>query len=79
MLLALTRAVGETMVVVMLCGNIAQTPKSILDPVRTLTANIALEMSYAYGDHRSALFFTGFLLMAIVAVFLLSLEILKNK
>jgi len=79
MLLAFTRAIGETMIVVMLCGNIAQMPKSILEPVRTLTANIALEMSYAYQDHRSSLFFTGLVLMTIVSIALLTLEALKRK
>ena len=40
-----------------------QTPTSVFEPVRTLTANIALEMAYAVGDHRSALFLTGLLLL----------------
>lgn len=64
--LGLTRALGETMVVVMVAGNVARIPLSPLDPVRTLTANIALEMGYAMGDHRSALFVSGALLTAVV-------------
>jgi len=64
--LALTRAMGETMAVVMVAGNIAEVPRSILDPFRTLTANIALEMAYAEGNHRSILFASGALLMAVV-------------
>lgn len=63
-LLALTRALGETMVVLMVCGNIPGIPDSIFSPVRTLTANIALEMSYALEEHQSALFFSGVLLLA---------------
>ena len=60
------RAIGETMAILMVCGNQIQTPKSIFDPVRTLTANIALEMAYALGDHRSALFVSGLLLLAMI-------------
>lgn len=61
------RALGETMAVLMVCGNIVQVPGSLFDPVRTLTANIALEMAYAMDDHRSALFVSGLLLMVVVA------------
>ena len=66
--LATGRALGETMAVVMVCGNVVQVPNSLFDPVRTLTANIALEMGYALADHRAALFFSGLMLMALVAV-----------
>ena len=71
-LLAVGRAVGETMAVVMVCGNVVQTPEGLFDPVRTLTANIALEMAYALDTHRAALFASGLLLLllagALVAV-----------
>ena len=67
-ILATGRALGETMAVVMVCGNVVQVPNSLFDPVRTLTANIALEMGYAMSTHRSALFFSGLILMALVAV-----------
>jgi phosphate transport system permease protein len=60
------RAIGETMAVLMVAGNVVQLPGSVFDPVRTLTANIALEMAYAMGDHRSALFVSGLVLMLIV-------------
>lgn len=60
------RAVGETMAVVMVAGNAVQFPHSPLDPLRTLTANLALEMGYATGDHRAALFATGIVLFLIV-------------
>lgn len=60
------RAVGETMAVVMVAGNAVQLPHSPLDPLRTLTANLALEMGYATGDHRAALFATGIVLFLIV-------------
>ncbi|MEM6457558.1 MAG: phosphate ABC transporter permease subunit PstC, partial [Acidobacteriota bacterium] len=56
------RALGETMVVLMVCGNVVRWPDHPLAPVRTLTANIALEMAYAVDDHRAALFAAGLLL-----------------
>ena len=65
-LLALARAVGETMAVLMVCGNVVQVPDSVFEPVRALTANIALEMSYATSHHRSALFVSGLVLMVMV-------------
>jgi phosphate transport system permease protein len=61
------RAVGETMAILMVCGNVVQTPHSLFDPMRTLTANIALEMAYALGDHRAALFVSGLVLMGMIA------------
>lgn len=64
--LAVGRAVGEVMAVLMVCGNVVQVPDSLFAPVRTLTANIALEMAYALGDHRRALFVTGLLLLLLV-------------
>ncbi len=73
-LLAMVRAVGETMAVLMVCGNVVQTPTGLLEPVRTLTANIALEMGYALGDHRSALFVTGLVLLAMVATLVVLAE-----
>lgn len=65
-LLQTGRAIGETMAILMVAGNVVQTPTSFFDPIRTLTANIALEMAYAVGDHRSALFLSGLLLLTIV-------------
>lgn len=64
------RALGETMAVLMVAGNVVQWPTSLFDPVRTLTANIALEMAYATGDHRVALFASGLLLLLVTAVLL---------
>jgi ABC-type phosphate transport system permease subunit len=62
------RAIGETMAVIMVAGNAAAVPGSILAPVRTLTSNIALEMGYAAGEHRQALFATGVILFIIIMV-----------
>lgn len=67
-LLAVARALGETMAVLMVAGNVVQMPAGLFDPVRVLTANIALEMAYATGDHRAALFVSGLALMLLVAV-----------
>lgn len=61
-LLGTGRALGETMAVVMVTGNVVQVPDSLLAPARTLTANIALEMAYATDVHRSALFVSGLVL-----------------
>ncbi len=67
-LLATGRAIGETMAVLMVMGNLVQVPSSVFDPVRALTANIALEMGYAMDLHRSALFVSGLMLMGMVVV-----------
>ncbi len=68
------RAIGETMAILMVCGNVVQTPSSLFDPIRTLTANIALEMAYALGDHRAALFVSGLVLMAMIIALAIAAE-----
>lgn len=65
-LLGMGRAIGETMAILMVAGNVVQIPGSVFDPVRTLTANIALEMAFALGEHRSALFLSGLVLLSMV-------------
>lgn len=72
------RAIGETMAVLMVCGNVVQVPKSLFDPIRTLTANIALEMAYAVDDHRSALFVSGLVLMVLIGVLVAIAEVLNR-
>jgi phosphate transport system permease protein len=67
-ILGMGRAIGETMAVIMIAGNAAEIPHSVLDPVRTLTSNIALEMGYAAGEHREALFATGVILFIIIMI-----------
>ena len=67
-ILAIGRAIGETMAVLMVCGNVVRIPHSLFDPMRTLTANIALEMAYATEHHRSVLFVSGLLLMGAIAL-----------
>ncbi|GBF33240.1 phosphate transport system permease protein PstC [Desulfocucumis palustris] len=66
--LGMGRALGETMAVILVAGNVAVVPRSILDPVRTLTANIAIEMGYAGGNHYQALFATGIVLFLITVI-----------
>jgi len=65
-ILGIGRAIGETMAVIMVLGNAVAMPASILDPVRTLTTNIGIEMGYAAGDHRQALFATGIVLFVVI-------------
>ena len=67
-ILGMGRAIGETMAVIMVAGNALEFPHSLLDPVRTLTSNIALEMGYASGEHRQALFATGVTLFVIITL-----------
>ena len=67
-ILGVGRAVGETMAVVMVTGNAVQLPHSPLAPLRTLTANLALEMAYAAGDHRAALFATALVLLLAIVI-----------
>ena len=78
-LLGTARALGETMAVLMVCGNVVQNPSHLFDPIRTLTANIALEMAYALGIHRSALFVSGFLLMVLVVLLVGLAEGLRHR
>jgi phosphate ABC transporter permease protein PstC len=67
-ILGMGRAIGETMAVIMVAGNAVKIPHSALDSVRSLTANIALEMSYATGLHREALFATGVILFLVIVI-----------
>ena len=73
------RAIGETMAILMVCGNVVRTPRSLFDPIRTLTANIALEMAYATGDHRSALFVSGLVLLAAILALALCAELVSRR
>lgn len=73
-ILQTVRALGETMAVLMICGNVVQVPRSVFHPIRTLTANIALEMGYADDRHRSMLFAGGLVLLAMVITLVLIAE-----
>lgn len=67
-ILGIGRALGETMAIIMVMGNAPAMPEGILDSARTLTANIAIEMSYASGVHASALYATGVVLLAFIMI-----------
>lgn len=77
--LGLGRAVGETMAVVMVAGNQPVIPESVLDGVRTLTANIVMEMGYAADLHRGALIATGVVLFVFVLLISALLSAVKRK
>lgn len=78
-ILGIGRAIGETMAVVMICGNQAIMPESITSGVRTLTANIVLEMGYASGLHREALIATAVVLFVFILIINLSFMALKRR
>ncbi len=65
--LGMGRAIGETMAVLMVVGNAPVIPESISSPVSTLTSQIALDMSYSSGLHRTALFGMGVVLFIVSA------------
>ena len=77
--LGLGRAIGETMAVIMVAGNQPVIPGSLLDGVRTLTANIALEMGYAAGLHREALVATGVVLFVLILLITLFLNAARKR
>jgi phosphate transport system permease protein len=70
-ILGMSRAIGETMVVLMVAGGAAMVPGSLFDPVRPLPASIAAEMAEApfRGDHYYALFATGIVLFLFTLAF----------
>lgn len=78
-ILGIGRAIGETMAVIMVAGNQARIPTSILKGVRTLTANIVIEMGYATDLHREALIATGAVLFVFILIINLCFNILKNR
>lgn len=78
-ILGVGRALGETMAVMMVVGNQARVPNSILQGVRTLTTNIVMEMGYAADLHREALIATGVVLFVFILVINVCFSILKYK
>ncbi len=77
-ILGVGRAIGETMAVILVVGNRVAFPTSILDPVRPLTANIAMELSYATGLHREALYATGVILLLFIVIINLAANAILN-
>jgi len=80
-ILGMSRAIGETMVVLMVAGGAAMVPASLFDPVRPMPASIAAEMAEApfRGDHYYALFATGIVLFAFTFFFNLVADYVSNK
>lgn len=77
--LGIGRAIGETMAVIMVVGGAAQIPRAFTDMVRTLTANVAMEMSYATGEHREALFATGVVLFVFIIALNIALQSMRSR
>ena len=77
--LGIGRAIGETMAVMMVAGNQARVPNSILQGVRTLTTNIVLEMGYATGLHREALIATAVVLFIFILIINFTIACLNNR
>ena len=78
-ILGIGRAIGETMAVIMVAGNQARLPDSVLKGVRTLTANIVIEMGYATDLHRESLIATGVVLFVFILLINLSFNLVKNR
>jgi phosphate transport system permease protein len=78
-ILGIGRAVGETMAVLLVAGNAAIMPASLISRVRTLTGNIAIEMSYATGLHQEALFATGMVLFVFIILLNITLRLITSK
>ena len=78
-ILGVGRAIGETMAVVMIAGNQPVIGNSILSGVRTMTANIVLEMGYATGLHREALIATAVVLFVFILIINVSFSLLKRR
>ena len=78
-ILGIGRAVGETLAVLMVVGNVNVVPTSIFDSARTLTSNIALEMGYATGIHYNALFMTAVVLFIIILMLMLISTFVQYK
>lgn len=77
--LGIGRALGETMAVVLIAGNQVQIPNKLTDGLRTLTANIVLEMGYSTGLHRKALIATAVVLFVFVLLITLSMQAIKSR
>jgi phosphate transport system permease protein len=78
-ILGMGRAIGETMAMIMILGNAVKIPTSFLDSARTLTTNIGIEMGYASGNHRQALFATGIILFFIIMILNSSAIVLSRR
>lgn len=78
-ILGIGRAIGETMAVILVAGNQPRIPTELNQGVRTLTTNIVMEMAYATGQHREALFATAVVLFVFILIINLFFTRVKNK
>lgn len=78
-ILGVGRAIGETMAVIMVAGNQARLTNSVLKGIRTLTANIVIEMGYATDLHREALIATGVVLFVFILIINLAFNLVKKR
>ena len=78
-ILGVGRAIGETMAVIMVAGNQPIIPSGLLSGVRTMTANIVLEMGYAADLHREALIATSVVLFIFILIINLCFSLLKRR
>lgn len=78
-ILGVGRAIGETMAVIMVAGNQARMPNGIFKGIRTLTANIVIEMGYAADLHRDMLIATGVVLFIFILLINLIFTLLKRR
>lgn len=80
-ILGMSRAIGETMVVLMVAGGAAMVPQSLFDPVRPMPASIAAEMAEApfRSDHFHALFATGMVLFIFTLVFNVAADQISHR
>lgn len=77
--LGIGRAIGETMAVIMVAGNQARVTTNMLDGIRTMTANVVMEMKYASELHESALIATGVVLFVFILLINLCFSLMKRK
>lgn len=77
--LGIGRAIGETMAVIMVAGNQAMMPKGVVKGIRTLTANIVIEMGYAADLHREALIATAVVLFVFILIINLTFSLIKRR
>ena len=78
-ILGVGRAIGEAMAVSMVAGNQPVIPESLLAGVRTLTANVVMEMGYAQDLHREALIATAVVLFVFILLINISFSLLKRR
>ena len=78
-ILGIGRAIGETMAVIMVAGNQTRMPGGLLDGLRTMTANIVLEMGYSTGLHRRALIAPGVVIFVFILIINTCFSLLKRR